>query len=677
MRRSVTSAIFFLLLATFVHSQNILERLKKEDANGDGKITREEFKGPSEIFKRFDANGDGVIDTEEMARVGGGRPGAERISTGNTNFEVIKDLAYGPTSQAQKLDLIRSKIRPTGSAPLILFIHGGGWREGDKGSFPPALEKLTAEGFVCATVNYRLSGEAKFPAAIEDCKSALRFLRSKAAEYGIDTNRVGVWGSSAGGHLAALMGTSGDVADFKKNGVHTGLSDRVQAVVDFFGPSDFLKMKGQPSSFDHMAANSPESEFLGGAVESMVETAKQASPMTYVGADDPPFLIMHGDKDKVVPINQSELFFKTLQDAKVPSHFVVVTNGGHGFRGPEIDREVLAFFKETLASKNAPQKTVPKKATGNSGPPKGIFVSGPPASSRSASLVPALMDKEYVDGFLLRVGWDDLEPSRGRFDWTLLDREMEAAKKCGKKVALGIVNGPHAPRWLADTGVPIVEIFARGRTSRIPLPWDPTYLSAWTNFVANLGARVQGHPNLVLVHITTATLNGFEMPLAFTPDEEKIWKEKGFDSEKWLASWKTVIRSFADAFPTTPLDVEIHPVFKDDALPKAVVNFGSENVPGRFGVFGAWWSDKNTRVYSGVFGILQDSAKRSFASVQMVASQTPNRFGPAGGLGEGGLAKAFDTGLSSGIRYFEVWETDLQNAELESFFVSMRKKCWE
>lgn len=666
------------VFAFLVSAQSLLDRIKKEDLNGDGKVTREEFRGPPEIFKRLDLNGDGVIDADEMARApaGGGRTN-ERPVRNTGDLDILKDFAYGDKSAAQKLDLIRSKKKSLESAPLVIFVHGGGWKAGDKNPFPALLETLAAEGFVCASVNYRLSGEANFPAAIEDCKSALRFLRSRAVEYGIDLKRVGVWGSSAGGHLVALMGTSGDDPDFKKNGFHVNESDRVQAVCDFFGPTDFLKLKGQPSKLDHMAANSPEAEFLGGAIESQVEAVKRANPIAYVDPKDPPFLIMHGNKDEVVPIHQSEILFQALQEAKVRSRFVVVTNGGHGFRGQEIDGEVLAFFKETLGEAKASKKNGDARVKESFGFPKGIYVSGPPASSRSASVVPGLVDKHFVDGFLVRIGWDDLEPSQGRFDWTLLDREMEAAAKSGKKVALGIVNGPHAANWLSGAGADLVEISARGRTVRIPIPWDQKYLIAWTNFVKNLGSRAKDHSALTLVHITHATLNGFEMPLAFMPEEEKVWKEKGFDAEKWRASWKTVIRAFAEAFPQAPLDVEVHPVFKDDTLPKAVADFGFENVPGRFGVFGAWWSDRNTRVYAGVFSLLQESAKRGFASVQMVASQTPSRFGPAGGLGEGGLAKAFETGLASGIRYYEVWETDILNPELEAFFVSMRKKCLE
>lgn len=670
-------AIFFLLASGLLYPQTLLERLKKDDANGDGAVTREEFRGPPEIFNRLDANGNGVIDAGEMNRAAGqGRP-QTRPQVDTQNLEFIKDIAYGQESRAQKCDVLKSKEGTAGPAPLVLFIHGGGWKSGDKAPFPPLLKTLAEQGFVCATVNYRLSGEAKFPAAVEDCKRALRFLRANSHTYGLDPKRVGVWGTSAGGHLAALLGTSGGQGSFAATGPHTNESDRVQAVCDFFGPTDFQKMKGHPSKIDHMGERSPEAEFLGGAVESVPDVVRRANPLTYIGPNTPPFLIMHGNQDEVVPMNQSQILFEALQKNAVSSRLIVVTNGGHGFSGPEIDREVVSFFKQTLGSMTPENYQIPPKASGTAPSPRGIFVSGPPASSRSSSVVPALTSKNFVDGFLVRIGWKDLEPSPGQYDWSLLNREMEAAKKCGKKVALGIVNGPHAPAWLAASGVPQVEISARGRTSMIPVPWDPKYLSLWTNFIAQLGPQVWEHPSLALVHVTTSTLNGFEMPLAFTPDEERAWKGLGYDPTKHLSSWKTVIQAFVAAFPSTPLDVEVHPVFRDDTLAQGVADFGLGLAPGRFGIFAAWWSHRNTQVYSGSFAVLKEGARRGFASAQMVASQSPNRFGPAGGMGEGGLATAFDTGLASGIRYFEVWETDLQNPELESLFISTRTKCLE
>ncbi len=183
----------------------------------------------------------------------------------------------------------------------MIWIHGGGWQNGNKGG-GPALA-LLEQGFAVATINYRLSGDAIFPAQIHDCKAAVRHLRGKAKEYGIDPERFGVWGSSAGGHLVALVGTSGDVKELEGEvGEFTSVSSRVQAVCDWFGPTDFLKMGGR-----HDDAGSPESKLIGGPIQDNKELVAKANPITYVSADDPAFLIQHGDKDPAVPYNQSEL----------------------------------------------------------------------------------------------------------------------------------------------------------------------------------------------------------------------------------------------------------------------------------------------------------------------------------------------------------------------------------
>ncbi len=300
--------------------------------------------------------------------------------------------------------------------------------------------------------------------------------------------------------------------------------------------------------------------------------------------------------------------------------------------------------------------------------PQGLFVSGPPTSACSHSVITSLGEKPFVSGFLIRVGWDDLEPAKGIYDFTLLDRELAAAAKLRKKVVLAIVNGPHAPAWLYAQKVPAITLSARGRIMTIPLPWDETYLSFWTTFIQKLGEHLRGSPDIVLVHITHATLNGFEMSLAFSPDEERAWIDQGYDATKLLRSWKTVIVAFAKAFPLTALDVEVHPVLGDDAVAKGVVEEGYQICPGRFGVFAAWWSAANTHFYAGMFSLIQQAGATTFATAQMVASQTPNRFNPIGGLGEGSLEQAFAIGQKNGVHYFEVWETDLQNPELEMLF---------
>jgi acetyl esterase/lipase len=245
-------------------------------------------------------------------------------------------------SERQMLDLY---LPASGTNwPLIVWIHGGGWTEGSKAN-PPGLGFLR-HGFALASINYRFSQDAIFPAQLLDCKAAVRWLRAHAPTYGIDPGRIGVWGASAGGHLVALLGTTGGVKEFD-TGENLGVSSRVQAVCDWFGPTDFTGFPG-PDKPD-----SPVARLIGGPVSKNLEQAQRANPIHYISKDDPPFLIMHGDKDPVVPLAQSQLLVDALQKAGVPATFHVVPGGGHG--GPEfrtreeVDR-LFVFFLKNLQS---------------------------------------------------------------------------------------------------------------------------------------------------------------------------------------------------------------------------------------------------------------------------------------------------------------------------------------
>lgn len=248
---------------------------------------------------------------------------------------------------AQKLDLFvhGDSKEPQ---PLVIWIHGGGWKNGDKAQ-NPALG-LLREGFAVASLNYRLSGDAQFPAQIEDCKAAVRFLRGNAKQYGLDPQRFGAWGSSAGGHLVALLGTSGEVVELEgKLGEHGKESSRVQAVCDFFGPTDFLQMGGR-----HNDAGSPESALIGGPIQERKAEVAKANPITYVSKDDPPFLIIHGDSDPVVPPSQSDLLEAALEKSKVPVELVKLPGAGHGgpaFSEPKVREQVVKFFRTELKVK--------------------------------------------------------------------------------------------------------------------------------------------------------------------------------------------------------------------------------------------------------------------------------------------------------------------------------------
>ena len=262
---------------------------------------------------------------------------------------LLTDVEFGKAgTRSLKMHVLRPQTPPKDPLPVVVFIYGGAWRGGNRDQGVPLLSRLAKEGYFCASIEYRLSQEALFPAQIEDCKCAIRYLRSKAEEYHINPDKIGVWGPSAGGHLAALLGTSGDVKELEGNGGHAEFSSRVNAVVDWFGPTDFLKMDAAGSIQKHNDATSPESRLIGGPIQENKEKVKKANPITYVDAGDPPFLIMHGSNDAIVPPNQSELLAEALKKAKVPVKMIVVLGAPHGFVGAEHEARVLEFFNEYL-----------------------------------------------------------------------------------------------------------------------------------------------------------------------------------------------------------------------------------------------------------------------------------------------------------------------------------------
>jgi acetyl esterase/lipase len=295
------------------------------------------------------------------------RPGpTPRQETGETvppDTFSAKNLPYvNPPKATQELDIFApmtttypgQKKEDVPARPLIVFIHGGGWIGGNKDHCPAV--NFCKDGFVVASINYRLSSEAPFPAQIEDCKAAIRWLRAHAKNYNIDVNRVGVWGASAGGHLAALVGTTGDIKDFDK-GDNLDQSSAVQAVCDWYGPTDLLQMIPQAE-----AAHSPEAKsykdphsilakFLGGLPDAKPQVAKAANPITYISKSDPPFLIMHGDQDQLVPLGQSLLLLDGLKAAGIDATLEVVKGRGHGdlnVNGLDATNRVRQFFIDRL-----------------------------------------------------------------------------------------------------------------------------------------------------------------------------------------------------------------------------------------------------------------------------------------------------------------------------------------
>jgi acetyl esterase/lipase len=259
-----------------------------------------------------------------------------------SNVEEIRNVVFGTGGQRSlRLNIARLKQLPEERTPVIVFIHGGSWFSGDYNG--PQNYPFAAQGYFTINIEYRLSNEAIFPAQIEDCKAAIRWLRANSKKYKIDPTRIGVWGNSSGGHLASLLGTSGDVPELEGNGGSESFSSRVQAVVDLFGPTDLTRIKRCRDN-----PNSPECRLVGGLLHDRADQMKAANPSTYVTSGDPPFLIMHGENDQFVPFNQSELLYNVLKEAGVEATLIKVKNAGHLFQPTSPDTIIKPHRQELL-----------------------------------------------------------------------------------------------------------------------------------------------------------------------------------------------------------------------------------------------------------------------------------------------------------------------------------------
>ena len=217
--------------------------------------------------------------------------------------------------------------------PAVLCVHGGGWSGGSKDGI---RIDLAMRGYFVVSVAYRLAGKSIWPAQIEDCKLAVRWIRGNAAKYRVNPSKIGAIGHSAGGHLAACLGTMGKVAGMDGDGPYRGISSEVQAVVDYAGPSDL-------SLYFHQKA---PLNLFGPAGLGHPEVMEKASPIRYVTSDAPPFFIAHGDQDRAVPIEQGAKLAEALKKAGVPVEYVVVKNGGHSLGGLSTDPPCKPTSKE-------------------------------------------------------------------------------------------------------------------------------------------------------------------------------------------------------------------------------------------------------------------------------------------------------------------------------------------
>jgi pectinesterase len=250
--------------------------------------------------------------------------------------KVERDIVYAKYGDREvMLDLYLPKQPAPGKIPCIVVIHGGGWRSGDKTRFAAQAAYLAEQGFAAACIGYRLLPEVTFPAPIVDCKAAVRWVRANAAKYGIDPDRIGATGGSAGGHLTAMLATSHKVKELEGGGGHAGVSSRVQAAVAMATPADM-------SAFGKRSEQSIDAKMV-----SLI------SPVTHVDKDSAPILLLHGTKDTLVPMAQSELLLKKYQAAGATADLVKIPDGIHAFwNGNQWFNDVMTrtakFFREHL-----------------------------------------------------------------------------------------------------------------------------------------------------------------------------------------------------------------------------------------------------------------------------------------------------------------------------------------
>lgn len=286
------------------------------------------------------------------------QPSSTATAVQQTSIEITRDVVYAtPGGFELKADIYAPR-NPSGPRAAIIWLHGGGWRFGNRRLAPDLSRYYAERGYVMVSIDYRLSGVAIFPAALEDVKTAIRWLKSVATQYNIDANRIALWGASAGGHLAALATTTG-IGQFEGS-EYLDYDSSIAAIVDAYGPSDFSQMdahrdpEGKPSddieSIQLPAgkltadADSLESLFLGAPIADIPEKVRAANPIAYMSGDLPPFLLLHGSSDTAVPVHQSELLYEALAAYGNEVTFGLIQGLGHGFTNRKhLDQQTFAI----------------------------------------------------------------------------------------------------------------------------------------------------------------------------------------------------------------------------------------------------------------------------------------------------------------------------------------------
>jgi len=279
-------------------------------------------------------------------------------------MKYISDVCFAEVNgEKLMLDILSPTPNQNDKIPAVIYIHGGGWSSGTYKMFwdtaditnPNAYRmslnyKLVINNFVAVSIEYRFSDKAIFPAQIEDCKAAIKWLKAHADDYNIDTNHIGVWGHSAGAHLAALLGTAVGVKELECESNSNKNISEVQATVDLCAPTDCSRINRW---FDD--ENSPAALLIGGKINDNLDKVQSANPISYVNSKSTPFMIIHGEKDDIIPIEQSEILYDSLKANDVEVEFIRVKNANHSFDGVDIqpdwdyiEMKIIDFFNKHL-----------------------------------------------------------------------------------------------------------------------------------------------------------------------------------------------------------------------------------------------------------------------------------------------------------------------------------------
>ena len=601
--------------------------------------------------------------------------------------KVLRDLEYGKVDgHALLLDLYLPE-KTTTKPKLLVWIHGGGWKNGSKSRINPTMIRLTADGYAAASIDYRLLGLQSHPAQIHECKAAIRWLRAHAEKYGYDATKIGVGGGSAGGHLTLLLGLSGGIKELEGTvGGNLDQSSRVQAIIDLFGPSALVRFSKTSKRF--MYKYKQDTDFLN-----------SASPVTYLSKDDPPVLILQGDKDNIVPKDQSEYLHKRYQDAGLESELYIIKGASHGGRQFSdktrhaliktfLDKHIKATTtvdsvttatpitvkknSETKPIASIHRKTEPQRLM------RGIYWMG--GTGRSLSKDNAKFERYfkrfkqnlkqnlYIAGVYLAIRWNDFEPQDKQYNFDRLDRLIQAIRDAGKTYKISLVPGVYTPKFVYQTRVAKLSTKVSnkfrsnyGEEVNIPLPWDKTYQIYFFRAVNELAQHYASDKKLIAVSMTIANFMSPELHLPRSKADIKQWQQHANYQHKIAQAWRISLDHFATMFPEQQLCVELSmPLNGMGGEVEDMIEYGIKHYPQRFTIQSDQLNGKHDNMNTFSYRTILKYKDQLHNGFQNVAGW---RY-PKSLKRQGSMEQTIKNYHRTGAEYLEVWFGDGESIEI-------------